>query len=109
MHVFHIHQIGFQVVEINGASVPFTGYVDTVRVPARGDVKLRMPFTDPIILGRFMFHCHVLKHEDGGMMANIQIYDPNPPSFAVRLSNWDRHLVWWWNGVPWSLCGLQDA
>ena len=108
-HVFHIHQIGFQVVEVNGKPVPFAGYVDTVRVPERGEVKLRMPFTDRLILGRFMFHCHVLRHEDKGMMANIEIYDPAPPTLAARLSHLYLHVVWWWHGVPWSLCGLADV
>ena len=78
-HEFHIHQIGFQVVEINGQKQKFTGYVDDVRVPEMGEVKLIMPFTDPVILGRFMFHCHVLKHEDAGMMGNIEIYRPGFP------------------------------
>ena len=109
MHIFHIHQIGFQVVEINGKPVPFTGYVDTVLVPERGQVKLRMPFTDRVILGRFVFHCHVLRHEDLGMMANIEVYDPVRPSLSARLGLLYRHVVWWWNGVPWSLCGLEDT
>jgi suppressor of ftsI len=109
MHVFHIHQIGFQVVEINGKPVPFTGYVHTALIPERGQVKLRMPFTDRMILGRFVFHCHVLRHEDAGMMANIEVYDPVRPSLSARLSLLYRHVVWWWNGVPWSLCGLQDT
>jgi suppressor of ftsI len=109
MHVFHIHQIGFQVVEINGKPVPFTGYVDTALIPERGQVKLRMPFTDRMILGRFVFHCHVLRHEDAGMMANIEVYDPVRPSLSARLGLLYRHVVWWWNGVPWSLCGLQDT
>jgi len=76
MHVFHIHQIHFQVAAINGKPQPFNGYVDAVRVPERGDVTLLMPFTEPQIVGTFMYHCHVLKHEDGGMMANIEVYDP---------------------------------
>jgi suppressor of ftsI len=109
MHVFHIHQTSFQVVEINGKPVPFTGYVDTVPVPERGQVKLRMPFTDRLILGRFVFHCHVLRHEDAGMMANIEVYDPVRLSLSARLGLLYRHVVWWWNGVPWLLCGLQDT
>jgi suppressor of ftsI len=76
MHVFHIHQVSFQVTEINGEPQPFAGHVDVVRIPERGEVKIRMAFTDPLILGSFMYHCHVLKHEDKGMMANIEIYDP---------------------------------
>ena len=109
IHVFHIHQIGFQVVEINGKPVRFTGYNDNVQIPERGQVKIRMPFTDPLIVGRFMFHCHILRHEDHGMMANIEIYDPAPPTVAVRVQNLYRRVIWWWHGVPWSLCGLADA
>lgn len=109
LHVFHIHQIGFQLVEVNGKPVPFTGYLDNVQVPARGEVKLRMPFLDPLILGRFMFHCHVLLHEDHGMMANIEIYDPAPPTLSARLNRLYLHVLWWWHGVPWSLCGLADT
>ena len=65
-HVFHIHQLGFQVVEINGVPVPFTGRIDTVRIPERGEVKLRLAFLDEVIVGQFVIHCHVLKHEDKG-------------------------------------------
>ena len=75
-HQFHIHQVSFQVVDINGEAQPFEGYRDTVRIPERGYLKIRMAFTDPVILGRFMYHCHILKHEDKGMMASIEVYDP---------------------------------
>jgi FtsP/CotA-like multicopper oxidase with cupredoxin domain len=109
LHVFHIHQLGFQVVAINGAPVPFTGRVDTVQVPERGAVTLRLAFTDPLILGRFMFHCHVLKHEDKGMMANIEIYDPQPASLQRLASRFYLHVWWWLHGVPWTLCGIGYA
>ena len=108
-HVFHIHQIGFQVVAENGVAKDFGGYVDTVYIPERGSVTLRLPFTDPLILGRFMFHCHVLKHEDGGMMANIEIYDPAPQPLATRIKHFYMRVVWWFHGVPWSQCGFADA
>jgi hypothetical protein len=108
MHVFHIHQIGFQVVAVNGRPVPFTGYVDTVRVPEQGTVTLRLPFTDRRILGRFMFHCHVLKHEDKGMMAQIEIYDPDATGLIARARRTYMHVWYWLHGVPWELCGQQD-
>jgi suppressor of ftsI len=82
MHVFHIHQLHFQVAEINGKPQAFEGYVDDVRVPERGQVKLILPFIDRQIIGTFMYHCHVLKHEDGGMMANIEVYDPQQTTHA---------------------------
>ena len=76
LHVFHIHQLPFQVISVNGAPVPFGGLLDTVNVPIHGEVKIRLAFTDPIIVGRFLFHCHILEHEDKGMMAQIEVYDP---------------------------------
>jgi FtsP/CotA-like multicopper oxidase with cupredoxin domain len=76
LHVFHIHQVAFQVVEINGRPVPFNGLQDTIDVPIHGEVKVRIAFTDPAIVGRFMFHCHILEHEDKGMMQQIEVYDP---------------------------------
>ena len=68
-----------------------------------------MAFTDPVIVGRFMFHCHVLKHEDKGMMAQIEVFDPRPPRFGAWLRRFCLHVWWWWQGVPWSLCGLSTA
>jgi len=76
LHIFHIHQAPFQVVSVNGEAEPFDGLVDTVTVPIHGEVRIRIPFTDPRIVGRFMFHCHILEHEDKGMMAQIEVYDP---------------------------------
>ncbi len=76
LHIFHIHQVAFQVISVNGKHVPFDGLQDTVNVPIHGEVKVRIAFTDPAIVGRFMFHCHILEHEDKGMMAQIEVYDP---------------------------------
>jgi suppressor of ftsI len=75
LHSFHIHQTPFQVAEINGVAQPADGYRDIVDVPIGGEVKVVIPFTDPRIVGRFVFHCHILSHEDKGMMATIEV-DP---------------------------------
>jgi len=80
MHVFHIHQVNFQVISRNGQPEAFNGNVDTVRIPPRQSVDLRIAFTRRAILGRFMYHCHVMKHEDRGMMAQIEVYDPRQRS-----------------------------
>ena len=108
-HVFHIHQVSFQVVEINGAPVAFSGRTDTVQVPERGEVKLRMAFADEAILGQFVLHCHVLKHEDKGMMAMVEVYDPRPSALLGRMRRLYAHVWWWMHGVPWSLCGVSNA
>jgi len=73
LHDFHIHQTHFQVTEVNGVPQPFVGYQDIVNVPVRGSVKVIIPFTDPVIVGRFVYHCHLLSHEDKGMMATIEV------------------------------------
>ena len=59
-----------------------TGFpaLDTVNLPHAvngrpGLVKIIMPFTDPNIVGKFVYHCHILEHEDGGMMATMQVND----------------------------------
>jgi len=46
-------------------------WLDTVNVPYRGTVDVILDFTDPIIKGMSVFHCHLLNHEDKGMMAKI--------------------------------------
>ena len=76
-HVFHIHQVHFQITEIDGKKIPFNGYVDNANISSRSVVKLIIPFTDPVIVGKFVLHCHVLRHEDHGMMAHIEVYDPD--------------------------------
>jgi len=71
------------VTKVNGKEVPFTGYQDNVNVPfadddgnvGKGSVTVRIPFTDPVIVGKFVYHCHILEHEDGGMMATIEVQE----------------------------------
>ncbi|MGC1362085.1 MAG: multicopper oxidase domain-containing protein [Silvibacterium sp.] len=46
-------------------------WLDTVNVPVQGNVDLIMDFTDPVIRGVSLFHCHLLSHEDKGMIAKI--------------------------------------
>ena len=72
-HVFHIHQVDFQVVSINGREQPFIGYQDTEITPVRGEITIRIPFTNPLIAGKFIYHCHIMNHEDNGMMATILV------------------------------------
>jgi suppressor of ftsI len=71
VHPFHIHQVHFLVYAENGRRLPQPEWLDTVNVPVEGNVDLMMDFTDPIIRGVSLFHCHLLSHEDKGMMAKI--------------------------------------
>jgi suppressor of ftsI len=71
VHPFHIHQVHFLAYAINGVASEMPEWLDTVNVPYGGTVDLIMDFTDPVIRGVSVFHCHLLSHEDKGMMAKI--------------------------------------
>jgi FtsP/CotA-like multicopper oxidase with cupredoxin domain len=71
LHPFHIHQVHFLTYSQNNDRVAQPEWLDTVNVPVKGSVDLMMDFTDPIIKGVSLFHCHLLSHEDKGMMAKI--------------------------------------
>ncbi len=78
-HQFHIHQTDFVVCSINGEEQPFTGKQDTVNLPFRTsdevpdtEVVVAIDFRDPVICGNFVYHCHIMNHEDNGMMARIK-------------------------------------
>jgi suppressor of ftsI len=78
LHSFHIHQTEFLVTSINGVMQKMDSLYDTFTLPAArkgkpSEVKIIIPFTDPNIVGRFVFHCHVVKHEDKGMMQTIEV------------------------------------
>jgi FtsP/CotA-like multicopper oxidase with cupredoxin domain len=79
MHAFHIHQLHFLLMDVNGKPVANPALRDTIQIPAWTEkgpypsVTLRMDFRDPETAGMFVYHCHILDHEDGGMMAKILV------------------------------------
>jgi FtsP/CotA-like multicopper oxidase with cupredoxin domain len=85
LHAFHIHQIHFQLREWFGYEVDEPFLRDTVSVPFFDNhmteypsVRLRLDFRGPNTVGTFAYHCHLLEHEDGGMMGVIRV-DPMDP------------------------------
>ena len=78
-HAFHIHQIHFLVMEVDGKPVAHQDLRDTIEIPywdGKGpfhSVKVRMDFRDPRTAGMFVFHCHILLHEDLGMMHKLLV------------------------------------
>ena len=78
-HAFHIHQIHFLVMAIDGVPLANPYMADTLTIPEWAgsgpyhSATVRMDFSDPKIAGSFVYHCHILDHEDGGMMATIQV------------------------------------
>ena len=80
LHAFHIHQLHFLLLDYMGKAVNEPFLRDTVNVPYYKDqmlvypnVRLRMDFRDPNAVGTFVYHCHLLEHEDGGMMGLIRV------------------------------------
>jgi FtsP/CotA-like multicopper oxidase with cupredoxin domain len=111
IHPFHIHQNGFQIISVNdipldpnGPPITVTvntsatgvtthetyvggGITDVVDIPAMnpvtgepGKVVIRMKFED--FIGHYVYHCHILGHEDLGMMGIVNVV-PEHPSYAV--------------------------
>lgn len=83
VHEFHMHQIHFLLLAVNGIPVPKEKrqFYDTFQVPYWNGVgkypsiKVRMDFRGAVV-GDFVYHCHILDHEDGGMMAIIRVKPP---------------------------------
>jgi FtsP/CotA-like multicopper oxidase with cupredoxin domain len=71
LHPFHIHQVHFLAYAENGNPLPHPAWLDTVNVPFGGTVDVILDLTDPVIKGMAVFHCHLLNHEDKGMMAKV--------------------------------------
>jgi len=75
-HMFHIHDIEFQIVDRNGAPPPDNelGWKDTVMVRPGETARVIMTFEDFADPNTpYMFHCHFLNHEDGGMMGQFVV------------------------------------
>ena len=80
LHAFHIHQLHFLLLDYLGRPVNEPFLRDTVNVPYYNgrtltypSIRVRMDFRDPNTIGDFPYHCHLLEHEDGGMMGLIRV------------------------------------
>lgn len=79
-HPFHIHVNHFEVISVNGVAMPPGVIKDTIWIPKPGQqdsiVVIRSRFKE--FTGKAVFHCHILPHEDTGMMSNVTILKPTP-------------------------------
>jgi FtsP/CotA-like multicopper oxidase with cupredoxin domain len=89
LHDFHIHQLHFLLLDYLGRQVNEDFLRDTVNVPyyngrslSYPSVRIRMDFRDPNTVGTFLYHCHILEHEDKGMMGSIRV-DPAPAATSA--------------------------
>ena len=70
-HPFHLHVNNFQIISRNGRASPYQAWKDTVVVSPGETVRLRTRFAD--FIGQTVYHCHILDHEDLGMMGTLEI------------------------------------
>ena len=78
-HDFHIHGVSFRVIQYGNGPIPpqLQGWKDTVYVPPEQTVRLLVHFgsyADPH--HPYMYHCHILQHEDAGMMGQFVVINP---------------------------------
>ncbi|HEX4508323.1 MAG TPA: multicopper oxidase domain-containing protein [Alphaproteobacteria bacterium] len=84
LHAFHVHQLHFRVLEINGQKQPNPELLDVVNVPfatnidkpgtttVPGRVRIKLYFPEEMA-GDILFHCHLVDHEDAGMMGMVRV------------------------------------
>jgi len=91
LHAFHIHQLHFRVLEVDGESDPNPPLLDVVSVPYAtatgyhskegpvrpGRVRIKLTFPESLA-GDIPFHCHLVDHEDNGMMAVLRVLPSHP-------------------------------
>jgi FtsP/CotA-like multicopper oxidase with cupredoxin domain len=87
LHSLHVHGATFEVLDYDGRAAPpeLRGPKDTVRVPPGGTARLAVAlpsYTDP--LTPYMYHCHILRHEDRGMMGQFTVVEPGGEDDAPR-------------------------
>lgn len=97
-HNFHVHDARFEVLAVDGRapSASLSGWKDTIAVLPRQRIEVAIRFTDyadPDV--PYMFHCHLLQHEDRGMMGQFVVVQrgqqATQPSVAIGSAHDDRH------------------
>lgn len=81
-HVFHIHTNDYQLTKVNGKDLPEPIWMDTSIVPRNGSITFRTRFED--FTGLFMLHCHMMNHEELGMMQTVEVYAEEKPEASAR-------------------------
>lgn len=72
-HPFHLHGMFFQVLDIDGVPPAHPGWKDTVIVPAYKTLRFAVRYGGA---GHWMYHCHILEHQEGGMMGVLEVSSP---------------------------------
>lgn len=70
-HPFHLHGFQFQVLDRNGVPEPYRSWKDMLNIPRHSTARIIVRYDD--YPGKWMFHCHILDHEDHGMMGVLEV------------------------------------
>jgi FtsP/CotA-like multicopper oxidase with cupredoxin domain len=70
-HPFHLHGFQFQVLSRNGVPEPYVAWKDMLNIPKHSSARIIVRYDD--YPGKWMFHCHILDHEDHGMMGILEV------------------------------------
>jgi bilirubin oxidase len=89
-HPFHVHDVQFLILDRNGEAPPAyeQGWKDTVFVDSDDTVRVMMEFkdyADPH--AAYMFHCHILEHEDHGMMGQFVVVEPGTAAEDIYINS----------------------
>ncbi|MEO6116401.1 MAG: multicopper oxidase domain-containing protein [Pseudolysinimonas sp.] len=96
-HSFHVHDVQFQLVDIGGAAPPpeLAGWKDTIYLRPNTSYRIVLKFTDYADPKHpYMYHCHLLRHEDAGMMGQFLVVEPGtkiPTTTTMEDDNHDHH------------------
>lgn len=87
-HNFHVHDVQFQILDVDGRTPPphLRGLKDTVYTPPGSRVRVALQwseYTDPTF--PYMFHCHLLMHEDQGMMGQFLVLEPGQKAAPMQM------------------------
>jgi len=126
-HPVHMHLIQFQVLDrssfeiVDGEVVPGTdrrppdpeeaGWKDTARVKPRELLRVIMRFGPDGYLGDYVYHCHMLEHEDNEMMRQFRVVPPKGPKPTVATAKAEPSLLWPpdLGMVPVTITGVSDS
>ena len=70
-HPFHLHGFQFQVLDRDGVAEPYRAWKDMLNIPKHSTARIIVRYDD--YPGKWMFHCHILDHEDHGMMGVLEV------------------------------------
>ena len=90
VHNFHVHDVQFRVLDTDDPTL--SGPKDTVYLPPGATMRLLMRFTDfSDPTSPYMFHCHLLRHEDNGLMGQFVVVKPGETGVAPTHSHAGNH------------------